>query len=259
MQLSNLFKIKCKESNKPIIVHNHIFKNAGSSLDKILQINFKKRFQDNQDNLNDINDLVYLSNLIKKNNLRSISSHSFYGPIFFENLFTSFNIVLLRNPIHRILSAYEFERKQDINIYGSFPAVVKAHQLNFKGYILWRLDQHHSIRNFQFKKMTRDGNLLSAKKKLSKADIINVYNKYDFVGVVELFDSSIKKLKNSLAHFNIDLKVMSVKYNVNNALSEIDDRDYFVKNELGSSLYAKLISSNKYDFQLHDYALQKVN
>lgn len=259
MLLSNFFKNKRKVSGETIILHNHIFKNAGSSLDKILQLNFKNKFEDNKDNIVDINNLVYLSNLIKKNDLRSISSHAFYGPILFEDTLKSFNIVFLRNPIHRILSAYEFERKQDINIYGSYPAVVKAHELNFKEYILWRLDQNNSIRNFQLTKMVRDGFRLNTQMKYSRKDIIKIFDQYDFVGLVEMFDSSIKKLQNSLANHNINLKIMSARYNVNNALSEINDRDYFIKNELGSSLYAKLVSANEYDFHLHDYALEKVN
>lgn len=256
MQLSNLFKIKSIDSNKPIIIHNHIFKNAGSTIDKILELNFKNKFQDNRDNIKDINDIVYLTNLIKKKKLQSISSHVIYGPIYFKKIFTSFNFVFLRNPIHRILSAYEFERKQDINIYGNFPAVVKAHELNFKEYILWRLDINNSIRNFQLSKMTKYGNFLSTNNKLSKGDIIKTYNQYNFVGVVELFDSSIKNLHSSLSNYNIDLRLTSAKYNVNNALSKINDRDYFIKNELGNDLYNKLVNLNKYDFLLHDYALK---
>ena len=72
-------------------------------------------------------------------------------------------------------------------------------------------------------------------------------------------DSSMKKLQYLLAKHNIDLKISNSKYNVNNSLSKINDRDYFIKNELGSDLYAKLVNSNEYDFKLHDYAIQKVS
>src|SRR5207249_3356148 len=67
--------------------------------------------------------------------VRAISSHQAAPPaptIRGREVFTS---ILIRDPIARIRSIYEFERGQQI----STPGALKAKELDFKGYVDWRL------------------------------------------------------------------------------------------------------------------------
>ena len=103
------------KQKRTVILHYHFFKNAGSSLDKILQKNFNSKFLTkefpNAKNINDKTEEV--CNWIKENPDNIVfSTHSSFPLPVVDNV-NIISVCFLRDPIDRIKSAYKFERKQD--------------------------------------------------------------------------------------------------------------------------------------------------
>ena len=123
-------------SKRPVIVHFHLFKNAGTSVDKILQENFGERWIEIEGPNNRKLDPEDLIAFIRDNpQYDAISSHTAVVTVQEYEDIEIIPIFLLRHPIDRIRSAYDFERKQDAQTPGS----IKAKEGDFNYYMDWRL------------------------------------------------------------------------------------------------------------------------
>ncbi len=115
-----------------IVLHNHLFKNAGTSVDHILQQNFKTKWisaEFKSEGFENTNDLEQLINANPQ--AVAFSSHTIRGPLPQMKGVQLIPIVLLRDPVDRIASAYRFERVQDANTRGA----LLARQNGFAGYV----------------------------------------------------------------------------------------------------------------------------
>lgn len=131
-----------------IILHNHLFKNAGTSVDHILQQNFKGRWVTREfpdprpDNTPDI------SGWINGNpDAIAFSSHTIQTVLPTLPDVRIIPIIMLRDPVDRIASAYRFERTQKADTRGA----QLARQNGFAGYVHARLETKgdRQCRNFQ--------------------------------------------------------------------------------------------------------------
>ena len=139
-----------------ILIHYHIFKNAGSSFEWALEKAFRaknvllldKPSHDGYISARDITESVR-----KKPSIKVISTHQAAPPpprIRDRKIVTS---ILIRDPIARIRSIYAFERSQKVDHVGT----LKARELDFKGYVEWRLEASpRMFCNFQVHFCCRD-------------------------------------------------------------------------------------------------------
>lgn len=106
---------------RSIILHRHIFKNAGSSLDAALQSFYGNCFTEFHSSENE-NGRVFPHELIDfldvHENLVALSSHHFHGinyRLFLDSRLQAkyrfFEITLIRHPISRLISMYHYFRK----------------------------------------------------------------------------------------------------------------------------------------------------
>jgi hypothetical protein len=244
-----------------IIIHYHIFKNAGSTVDSVL----KKSFGDQCGSIEGLNPWdtlrpdAILKYAIDSPNIKTISSHHARLPTpNFPNL--AFHpLLFLRHPIDRAGSVYSFERRQPI----SSPSLgVKiAREKDFAGYVKWRLSDGNGavIRNFQTVHLSgrqndmrvaiaTDSDLKDALKKISQLP---------FFGIVEFFDNSIERMNKYLSqyfeHVDVNCSIANRSTERKNTLQErLDD----VEIMLGSDLYQELLDKNALDMHLYDYALR---
>jgi hypothetical protein len=100
---------------KHILLHHHIFKNAGSTVISILERNFRERFATFEPE--ELITASKLFNFIESNGVIAVSSHNFntrfysdYRNNSFEGRHVLIDMVLLRHPIDRIASIYRFGR-----------------------------------------------------------------------------------------------------------------------------------------------------
>lgn len=184
---------------RTVIVHCHIFKNAGSSFDWALKRFFGDAFLDHRDDKAMKEGAAYLGPLLESHpELRAFSSHRVILPLPQVSGTELIPAFFLRHPIERVWSVYQFERMQKSDT----PGARMAKELDFREYVAWRLQGSVPgvIRNFQTrycagllggkKKVLDTGDLESAKATLEATPL---------VGLVERFDESMVVFEHGLA------------------------------------------------------------
>src|SRR5690606_24093891 len=128
----------CEEMERVVILHYHLFKNAGTSVDRILEYNFPGRwvtaeFKRKPGPLGN-SDLV-AKWIVDNPEAVAFSTHTAWGPIPEKPGVRLISVLFLRDPIERIRSAYRFERQQQADTFGA--RLAKEH--DFEGYVRARL------------------------------------------------------------------------------------------------------------------------
>jgi hypothetical protein len=131
---------KLARKTRPIILHYHLFKNAGTTIEYILDCNFQEGHRRIENDVlryalpnSKIIDLVKSDSTIK-----AVSSHQARPPLPQSEGITFLPIIFLRHPLDRIESIYLFEKKlpPDTPSWGG----KMARKLSFPDYVKWRLD-----------------------------------------------------------------------------------------------------------------------
>lgn len=141
---------------RTIILHYHLFKNAGTSVDQLLKRNFDtawvtKEFpipNSPQGNTPQVEDWIR-----ENPDAVAFSSHTMAGPLPVVEGVRIVSIMLLRDPIKRIVSAYAFERTQGVSTFGS----TLARHTDLEGYVRVRLSipNDRQCHDFQCARLAR--------------------------------------------------------------------------------------------------------
>ena len=188
-------------ANRNVIVHVHIFKNAGSTFDSSLLANFGDDFLDHRKDELIRNDKDFLQKYLKENdNIKAFSSHSVYHkPEDFDDV-NLHAVYFLRHPIERFRSVYSFEKKQPVE---ASTGARMAKVLDFKEYVEWRMkdDVPATIRNLQTIFLAGQGaNHKKSIKDLYEFAFKNLINS-SLVGVVDRYDESMVVFEEHLKQF----------------------------------------------------------
>ncbi|MGR3732958.1 sulfotransferase family 2 domain-containing protein, partial [Pseudophaeobacter sp.] len=134
-------------STRTVILHYHLFKNAGTSLDQILKRNFGDRWVTREFSMKGGDNSAQLADWIREEkDAVAFSTHTGAGPVPEIEGVRVVSVMLLRDPIVRIRSAYQFERKQCADTLGAR----LAKEVDFETYVRTRLEMPHDrqCRNF---------------------------------------------------------------------------------------------------------------
>lgn len=245
--------------NRVILFHFHLFKNAGTSIDAILKKNFRDKFVNKEFDFypykRNINAVI--SWIRKEKDKIAFSSHT--ARLFdFTQLekegIKLIPIIFVRHPLVRIHSAYKFEREKQRNIESFEP--VLARNTTFKGYIevRWYLPNDHQTRNFHISRFSdmfyeEEGDMFS------KA--LKALEHLTFVGLVEKFEESIKKLENIVKEYYPDFKVENIEENIQiSPIVSIEERLKEIRKILGK-FYFKFEEANKMDILFWEKVVEK--
>ena len=221
--------------SRTIILHYHLFKNAGTSLDKVLQRNFPGRwvtreFQ-GENNTEEVIDWIET-----EPEAIAFSSHTMMGPLPRIKGTEIISVVFLRNPIDRLQSAYNFEKKQTVDTLGA--RLAKEHDLH--GYVRARLalKKDRQCRNFQVYRLA--SLIPGSADELERA--IQATKRITHVGRVEQFSLSIDQLGQKL----------EPKFPYFLPVSELANKSKEAKLDLPQDLLNILTEENQKDLQLID-------
>jgi hypothetical protein len=132
-----------------VLAHGHIFKNAGTTLDWSLERNFGEAFLDHRDDkiMREHGTRHVSELLVQRPELKALSSHHLVHRMPEVEDCLIVPIYLLRHPIERIDSVYNFERRQEADTAGARAAKEKS----FREYVAWRMQSGvpRTIRNYQ--------------------------------------------------------------------------------------------------------------
>ena len=241
-------------NQRNVIVHYHLFKNAGSSIDHLLKFNFGDKWMaHDSDSASGIISTRELEKLIANNpEVDSFSSHQIIPPLP-EIEGNVYPVVILRDPIDRVKSAYLFEWKKQLGLdepKGTLGEYIKE---KFKN------RRKNSIEEFQVIRMSNQDNdrflnyndidddeLLSRAKKFIES--------LSFVGIVDDFDRSVELLIDFVSPDFPDFKGREFKSNVLQDLSLTQQQKRSqIKSELSTELYEELLERNRLDEELYQF------
>lgn len=245
--------------DRPVILHFHIFKNAGTTIDWILRKNFGDQAAElaNPDHDAIINMRVLQYYFELHQNVKSLSSHQFRFPVPQVPGLYFIPIVFVRHPIDRIYSIYNhFHRWEENHVFYK-----KAKELNLKEFIKWYLqsDDYSVINNGTMK--NSQVSFLSDLRDLPQISshhldlAIQTMKSCQILGVVERTNESLVLAETILQnHFdNIDLSYIS--QNVNPDRHDDNEKRIELSREaVGDGLFDKIMKNNEMDIQLYQEA-----
>jgi hypothetical protein len=245
---------------RKIIIHYHIFKNAGTTLDEILRTSFGSSWQNlDKTPTPAVKILPYELQIFLEHNpqLKAISSHDALLPVPIGE-FQIYPLFFLRHPIIRARSVWKFESQVQLGL--SAPKVSFVEYLEtcfgkrqigvFSDFQTYKLsNQIYQPLDIQRRPDTTAEKLQIAQTTVSSAP---------FFGLVEHMHTSLERMHYYLKMSFPEIKVVNRVYNASSTdLKSVDDSLIDIRNEIGSDLFAKLEASNSLDMQLYQYAVDR--
>lgn len=237
------------------ILHYHLFKNAGTSVDAILKANFPAAWRNRE--FHDVPAAAIPAAVQRwletDRDGIAFSSHTALGPVPRIDGMQVFSLLFLRHPIDRIRSAYQFERKQNAQTLGS----ILARQGSFADYVLRLLDtpNERSLRNFQTLRLSHfqpD----ATRPELDRA--LDGLNQLSLVGLVERFSDSMAAFREILRPCFPDFFTLPVRENTSGMVEgSLDERLEITRAMLGNAAFDALVSANADDARLHAEACKR--
>ena len=243
---------------KTVLIHHHIFKNAGTSFNNALKQYFKNDFWEF-----DLPNSKLVTNhhinqfILNHPKALAISSHHACMPTPQTQQYRTISSVLLRQPLARIESIYKFERQQQADTQGA----IKAKELSFVEYVLWRLEKTPNIyRNYQTHYCSRSQqsqhNQIPNEENLEIA-IANLQQCY-LVGTVENYQDFLKISQQKLRQFYPDINLQySFLNKTSMSIKTLDQVKASLVEKLGTQIVAELEELNQLDYELYKQA-QKI-
>lgn len=240
----------------PLLIHYHIFKNAGTSfewaLEQALGSGLRRLDSPSPGGFLSQNDIIQY---VQDNpEAKAIASHEATPPvprIEGRHLLSS---ILIRDPIARIRSIYAFERNQASNNLGA----LKAKELDLKGYVQWRLATSPRIFcNFQVYFCCRDSG--HRNRSLGQVDLekaIRALDAIDVVGTVARYDEWLALAQSVLADYFESISLIPAHRN-QSAGQPVQSEAQILKRlvrDLGPNLVEELLKQNELDKRLHQVA-----
>ena len=235
---------------RTLVLHYHLFKNAGTSVDELLKRNFGARWAQMEFEAGpglEKKSVQVLNYLLERPNLLAFSSHTAQLPVPVMEGVSVFPIVFVRHPIDRLRSAYSFERVQDADTIGSRI----ARENDFAGYLRehLKLPLNRSVRNFQTGRLARNEPQTSGPE-IERA--LRTLEALPFVGLVEAYDQSIERMAALLKSRFPRFHPLAVHKNATRSgESTLEERLASIENEIGTELFATICDANADDLEVY--------
>jgi hypothetical protein len=241
-----------------VIVHYHIFKNAGSTIEDILDQSFGARFDrlETPDSGSIIPNADVARWLRARPKLRAFSSHQIRYPLPRIPGCLLFDICFLRDPLDRLRSFYDYFRQKP---NPSDPISNLANEYTL-GDFATRLIVHHPryIRNSQVNFLACAGS--SAEPDERDLDLaIRRITATSFLGVVDCFEQSAIAGADSLQYAFPELKCDRPPANTSKGMvGTVNDRIAGLRLACGESVYEELFRITALDRRLVEHARAEV-
>ncbi len=232
-----------------VVLHYHLFKNAGTSVDEMLKANFGEQWA--QIEFEDVpaprRSAALEAFLAGMPLLRALSSHTANLPVPALAGRQIVPIVMLRHPIDRIRSAYIFERNQKADTHGA--QLAKSH--DFSGYVRSLLDHptNRQARDFQTYRLAFG--TPAGETELDRA--MTTLHGLSFVGLVEAYEQSLARLAALVQPSMPEFRPIAVRRNFGpEEASHLEQRLDQIAQTLGDELTSALWAANSDDLALFE-------
>ena len=241
---------------RTVVLHCHIFKNAGSSVDELLKRNFGKRWTEVEfPGRGGFSNADLTNGFIRTfDQYDAVSTHTGDWWLGHDDAALSVRpIVFLRHPILRIRSAYAFERQQNADTLGA--RLAKQH--GFSDYVKARLDIPGDLafRNFQARRFAAfdDRTYTDVRSAAFRA-----LERLPFVGLVEDFAGASQCMETYLKQDFPSFEAADIRANATDAShASIAEKLERALAELSDDVRERILAENAVDLALYEAAGQK--
>ena len=246
---------------RSVLLHYHIFKNAGSTILYILERNFKDAFV----NLHGVHDESVIAPeeivdlVLADSTVSALSSHHFRYPKPSACRVAFVDVCFLRHPLGRIRSLYRYARK--LNSVDWLSELARTH--DEAGFVASVLEQRpNQIANWQVNYLARGGSFSHPIGPRDLEVALGVMMDIAVLGVVERFDESLVVGEFFLRWAYPDLDFAYVAQNISapegHRPAGQGDLLEVCRNAWGADLFEAVLALNAWDLRLHDAALGEV-
>lgn len=239
-----------ENSGRVLIIHYHLFKNAGTSIDEVLQQNFGKRWaeQEFEGSGKPRSNVDAVTAYLQSNpDLIALSSHTaLLPPPRLQNV-TIIPILFVRHPIDRLRSAYAFQRQQQVDTMGA--RLAKDH--DFPTYLRrLLLRPRNQACNFQ---ASRLAHCVPSRVGTERDRALRALNRLPFVGLVEAYEKSLQRLSEIIRVHIPDFAAVTLRRNATpDRQSTLEQRLAAIENELGSAFFEEICAVNDIDLKIYE-------
>ena len=241
-----------------VLLHYHIFKNAGTTIDDILDHSFGERFSpmDEPALEQPISNAELLSHLERHPKLSAVSSHQIRHPLPEAPGYLFFDICFLRDPLERLRSTYDYYRlKPD----PSNPMSGLALRTSLGDFMA------EMIRDFSLYVRNVQVNLIAClgdSDEPEEQDLCRATERIQqssFLGVVDRFDESVIAGEYALRRVFPELDCVRPPANVSRGFEgTVAERVEQLREACKPEVYEELLRLNALDFQLVERARAEV-
>lgn len=245
-----------------VVVHYHIFKNAGTSLDRSLLEAFGPAWRSFEGaHAHDVLTSAQLGAFLRSRpEIRAVSSHLARPPVPWNGCIP---LVMLRHPLLRARSVYEFTRNDPSQ---PFHTVVKGH--GFAGFAQWALQGEPGsvvVRNYQTIHLSqasfRADHILNATAQLADlAQAMDLISQWGCAGVVEFYEKSLHAFNAILEEKMADITLASrwENHSLIPTFTDVETQLELVRDELGTTIFDALMAVNQFDLELYEFARKRL-
>jgi hypothetical protein len=242
-----------------VILHYHIYKNAGMSIEDSLDRSFGERFcrLDTADQNGCVTNADLLAYLNGNARVQALSSHQIRYPIPTARGFFFFDLCFLRDPLDRIRSIYDYSRLKPVE---GDPVSELADRFDLGGFVeqlLTRMPRWGCDVQARFLAGGADDPQPLGRSQMALA--LRTVLQTSFLGVVDRFEQSLATGEYFLRAVFPALRCHVSTVNVTKGLGgTLADRKRQLRNACGARWYAELEGRNALDLELVDCARAEV-
>jgi hypothetical protein len=239
-----------------VILNYHIFKNAGMSVEEILDRNFGERLArfDGADRNARIDNRSLLDFLVRRGHIEAFSSHQIRYPLPAAPGFLFFDVCFLRDPLDRIRSMYDYARVKPLE---GDPLSEMALNMDLRSFVERVLSEMPDwICEMQTGFLAGDEYSREAQLEQATRTMLQC----SFVGIVDRFAESIAAGEYFLRPVFAGFRCASAEVNVSSGLeSTLEKRKQRLREACGDRLYEELVRRNAMDLELVERARVEVD
>jgi len=241
-------------NQRPVILHDHLFKNAGSTIDWALRRCFGSEFVEQRDPRARGSEFV-MATLRGNPAVSAISTHLFRPPLPVIANKRVFTLMMFRDPLERAFSIYHFNRRRRDR---DDRCATAARSMSLREYIVWSMQPEISstLCNFHVIKCHEeafndpvavgDEQLETAKRYIASVPL---------VGLVDRFDDSMVLFEHVLRDAFPSIDLSYVKRNEGPRLiGRNRDKTAILRGAVGAALFNELRQRNAYDVETVGFA-----
>ena len=237
--------------NHAVVVHYHIFKNGGSTIDYVLEREFHSHFTTLHGpqstswlNKSDLRDFLVAHPLI-----RAVSSHHLRYPTIRDEDIQVIDICMLRHPLDRLRSVYQYMRHR--HAVEDDPLWKASKELSAPDFFRYCLEKHPAwVRNVQVDWLSSEDDHRS-RLESALAELPNIA----LMGTLDLYDESLVTWEYILAPFFPGISFHYLPQNMTQSpWSGLSERLERFRQLCGKDLFDELLIANADGVQLFEAA-----